>query len=84
MRSNTHLALPASLKLWVEKQATENGYENVSQYVGDILRREQERARIDSHLLASIEGGESTPMTPRDWRKIRARGIKLARALRKK
>jgi antitoxin ParD1/3/4 len=84
MRSNTHLALPASLKLWAEKQATENGYGSVSQYVGEILRREQQRSRIDSHLLAAVESGESTPMTPRHWRKIRAHGIKLARAQRKK
>ena len=84
MRSNTHLSLPNSLKKWVEKHATESGYGSVSDYVGEVLTRERERSRIDSYLLAAIDSGESTPMTARDWRQIRARGIKLARDRRQK
>jgi len=79
MRTTMNISLPASLKQWIEEQVSVRGYSTASEYVRDVLRREQARAQIDARLSEAVESGESTPMTQKNWRKIRAEGIKLAR-----
>ena len=77
-----NISLPAPLKDWVERQMDARGYSTASEYVRDLLRREQERAaraRVDDHLTDAINSGESTPMTRRDWDRIRREGLKRAR-----
>ena len=87
MRTTMNISLPGPLKQWVEKQVSKKGYSTASEYVRDVLRREQEqeaRARIDSRLVAAIKSGESTPLTQADWDRIRAEGLKLVGSRRKK
>jgi antitoxin ParD1/3/4 len=87
MRTTMNISLPAPLKQWVEKQVSEKGYSTASEFVRDMLRREQEqeaRATIDGQLIAAIQSGKSTPLIRQDWDHIRAEGLKLARAKRKK
>jgi antitoxin ParD1/3/4 len=82
-----NISLPAPLKQWVEKQVSKKGYSTASEYVRDVLRREQDqeaRAWIDSRLAAAIQSGESTPLTQADWDRIGAEGLKLAGSRRKK
>ena len=83
-----NISLPAGLKNWVEKQVEENGYSTASEFVRDILRREQQHVRsrqeIDQLLTEAIESGESTPMTRKDWSRIRQEGLKRARSRRKR
>lgn len=80
MRTTMNISLPASLKRWIEKQVSARGYGTASEYVRDVLRREQDsQARIDTHLIEAIKSGDSTPMTRKDWRRIRSEGLKLAR-----
>ena len=76
-----NISLPAPLKTWIEEQVAERGYSTASEFVRDVLRREQEqagRARVDARLVAALESGESTPMTARDWQRIRAEGLRCA------
>jgi antitoxin ParD1/3/4 len=83
MRTSMNISLPAPLKSWIEKQVEERGYSTASEFVRDVLRREQEqvvRAAIDSRLIQAIESGESTPMTAKDWKRIRSEGSKRARS----
>jgi antitoxin ParD1/3/4 len=85
MRTTMNISLPAPLKGWVEQQVAERGYSTASEFVRDILRREQEqslRAAIDARLIQAIASGESTPMTAKDWQRIRTEGRKLARTRR--
>ena len=87
MRSSMNVSLPAPLKEWVQRQVEERGYSTASEYVRDVLRRQREdaaRAVIDAKLTEAINSGESTPMTRRDWERIRNEGLKLARSRRKK
>jgi antitoxin ParD1/3/4 len=86
MRSTMNISLPAPLKSWVEKQVEERGYSTASEFVRDVLRREQEnslQAAIDARLVQAIESGESTPMTATDWQRIRTEGRKRASGHRK-
>jgi antitoxin ParD1/3/4 len=87
MRTSMNISLPAPLKSWVEQQVEERGYSTASEFVRDVLRREQEqavRAAVDSRLLQAIDSGEATPMTAKDWKRIRTEGMKRARSGRKK
>jgi antitoxin ParD1/3/4 len=82
-----NISLPAPLKGWVEEQVAERGYSTASEFVRDVLRREQEqslRAAIDARLIQAIESGESTPMTAKDWQRIRSDGRKRVRSRRKR
>jgi antitoxin ParD1/3/4 len=82
-----NISLPAPLKSWVEEQVEQRGYSTASEFVRDVLRREQEqtaRAAIDERLVQAINSGESAPMTAKDWKRIRKEGLKRARSRRKK
>jgi antitoxin ParD1/3/4 len=82
-----NISLPVPLKSWIEQQVAERGYSTASEFVRDVLRREQEQAirqAIDARLVQAIESGESTPMTAKDWKHVRTEGLKRVRGRRKK
>jgi antitoxin ParD1/3/4 len=82
MRSTMNISLPTPLKAWVEDQVSARGYSTASEFVRDVLRREQAaaaKARVEAHLLESLESGPATPMTRKDWERIRSEGIALSR-----
>jgi len=55
-----NVSLPDELKAWAETQATSGRYANVSDYVRDLIRRDQERSAKIAALQALItEGIES-------------------------
>lgn len=82
MRTTMNISLPAPLKSWIEEQVEARGYSTASEFVRDVLRREQEqalRAAVDVRLLQAIDSGESTEMTRRDWQRIREEGMQQAK-----
>ena len=77
-----NISLPAPLKSWVDEQVTLRGYSTASEFVRDVLRREQAaaaKARIDQRLLESLESGPARPMDRKAWDRVRAKGMALAR-----
>ena len=55
-----NVSLPDPIKHWVEAQAHSGRYSNASDYVRDLIRRDQERAADIARLQAVItEGVES-------------------------
>jgi len=55
-----NVSLPGPMKLWVEEQAKTGRYSNISDYVRDLIRRDQERAAKVAHMqLLVTEGLES-------------------------
>ncbi|TDD67611.1 type II toxin-antitoxin system ParD family antitoxin [Jiangella aurantiaca] len=56
--STMNISLPEPLKAFVEQQVAERGYGTSSEYVRELIRRDQDR----QHLRALIvEGAESAP-----------------------
>lgn len=51
-----NISLPDSLRAFVEERVSEGGYSSSSEYVRELIRREQDRTRLKSLLL---EGAES-------------------------
>ncbi|MDH4320438.1 MAG: type II toxin-antitoxin system ParD family antitoxin [Desulfobulbaceae bacterium] len=55
-----NVSLPDPMKHWVEEQAKTGRYSNASDYVRDLIRRDQERASKIAHMqLLVTEGLES-------------------------
>jgi antitoxin ParD1/3/4 len=61
--STMNISLPDSLKAFVEEQVAERGYSTSSEYVREVIRREQERLHLRGLLL---EGAASPPAAPAD------------------
>jgi antitoxin ParD1/3/4 len=52
-----NVSLPEAMKSWVEAQARSGRYSNASDYVRDLVRRDQERAHRIAELQALISEG---------------------------
>jgi len=62
-----NVSLPDPMKAWVERQAESGRYGNASDYIRDLIRRDQERREALATLQAAItEGVESGPPQPFD------------------
>ncbi len=55
-----NISLPVPMKEWVEQQSKGGRYSNASDYVRDLIRRDQERAeKIAAMQVRVTEGVES-------------------------
>ena len=61
--STMNISLPDALKAFVDTQVTERGYGTSSEYVRELIRRDQERVHLRALLLA---GAASAPAGPVD------------------
>lgn len=62
-----NVSLPEPMKAWVERQAAGGRYGNASDYVRDLIRKDQQRAEAIAALQAAItEGVESGEPQPLD------------------
>ena len=59
-----NVSLPGAMKDWVEAQTASGRYSNASDYVRDLIRRDQERAdkiaRMQVLVTEGLESGSST------------------------
>ena len=58
-----NISLPASLKSFVDEQVKERGYGTSSEYVRELIRKDQDRLHLRALLL---EGAVSAPTHPAD------------------
>lgn len=83
MRASVNISLPESTKAWLDEQVAKGGYGTVSEYFRQLLREEQKRQlreEIDARLLAALDSGEATRVTPEFWAERRR---ELERRIRK-
>lgn len=79
--ANDHLniiaSLPPPMRSWVDAQIAVGRYGNLSEYVRDPIRRDQERQtdkepeEVLLRSVASIERGEGIEVTPEFWADLR-------------
>ncbi len=61
------ITLTAQQDKWVKQQVDAGGYTNDSEYIRDLIRREQERGtEIDAIRAALVEGAQSGEPRPFD------------------
>ncbi|MFH8654807.1 type II toxin-antitoxin system ParD family antitoxin [Sphingomonas melonis] len=61
--STMNISLPDTLKAFVDEQVAGRGYGTSSEYVRELIRKDQDRQRLRRLLL---DGAESTPGAPAD------------------
>jgi antitoxin ParD1/3/4 len=65
--STMNVSLPEQMKSWVEDQARNGRFANSSDYVRDLIRRDQARSAAISELQTALdEGLASGPPAPFD------------------
>jgi antitoxin ParD1/3/4 len=52
-----NVSLPAGLKAWAEARAESGQYANTSDYVRDLIRRDQRRAEAIAAMQAQVDEG---------------------------
>ncbi len=78
--STMNISLPDSLKSFVDEQVDRQGYATSSEYVRELIRRDQDRLHLRNILLAGAESAMAAPAdaayfgTLRDRVHQRARG----------
>lgn len=64
--ASLNISLPQALKDYVEDQVSGGSYSTPSEYLRELLRRDQQQKaqeRLDTLLLEAIESGEPIPVT---------------------
>lgn len=75
-----NVSLPAPMKDWVELQTQSGRYSNASDYVRDLIRRDQERSEKIAAMQKALDDGLSSGISSRSMEDIRrAAKQKLAR-----
>ena len=77
-----NISLPDQMKAWVEAQSADGRYAHPSDYVRDLIRREQIKAEKIAHWNALIEEAEASGVSEQTPREIiaEARAEYLRRA----
>ena len=74
--ASLNISLPAVLRQWVDSQVQGGRYGNASEYLRELIRRDQERQaqdRLEALLLEGVRSGESSPLTQQDWAELRTK-----------
>jgi antitoxin ParD1/3/4 len=73
--STMNIALPDALRAYVAKRVDSGEYGNTSEYVRDLIRKDQREQRIQ-RLRALVEdglaSGKATADEPADWDELQA------------
>jgi antitoxin ParD1/3/4 len=78
--STMNISLPDTLKSFVDEQVSQRGYGTSSEYVRELIRKEQERLHLRSLLLAGAASEPTAPVTPAYFEGLRDRVRKAANA----
>lgn len=71
-----NVSIPDKLKGWAEARVAEGRYSSTSDYVRDLVRRDQEAEEARRRLVAAIDEGLASPETHTTIDDIIARGRK--------
>jgi antitoxin ParD1/3/4 len=76
-----NVSLPDAMKDWVEAQSRSGRYSNASDYVRDLIRRDQDRAAKIARMQALVSEGIESGISDRSMAEIRAAGRAAADGL---
>jgi len=66
-----NISLPDPMKIWIEAQAATGRYSNVSDFVRDLIRREQERREKVAAMQRLVDEGRASGVSDRSMADIR-------------
>ena len=71
--STMNISLPERLKSFVDQQVNQGGYGTSSEYVRELIRRDQDRLHLRGVLLEGAASTASEPADPAYFSKLRRR-----------
>ena len=77
-----NVSLPDPMKEWVEARARTGRYSNASDYVRELIRRDQERADRIADLQKLVNEGLASGVSGRSWDEIARMSREMAAASR--
>lgn len=78
-----NVALPRSLKEFVQDEVQRSGYSSASEYVRALIRAARRRIaeeELEALIREGIESGPAVPITPEFWEERRQEALKRAKA----
>lgn len=78
--STMNISLPDTLKSFVDEQVRQRGYGTSSEYVRELIRKDQDRLQLRGLLLAGVASGPTTPVDASYFDGLRERVRKGAKA----
>lgn len=76
-----NVSLPDQMKAWVETQAESGRYGNASDYVRDLIRRDQERQEKIAEFQRLVDEGRASGVSTRSLAEIREAARHRAREM---
>lgn len=73
-----NISLPDPMKRWAETQTQTGRYSNVSDYVRDLIRRDQEMKDKIAQLQQRVDEGRASGISSETMDDIRARALRQA------
>ena len=77
--STMNISLPDSLKSFVDEQVAQRGYGTSSEYVRELIRKDQDRTRLRSLLLQGVESAPGKPANSAYFDNLRHRAKRRKR-----
>ena len=71
--STMNISLPDSLKAFVDEQVSQRGYGTSSEYVRELIRRDQDRLQLRNMLLAGASSASTAPVNETYFEGLRER-----------
>ncbi|MEG3147054.1 type II toxin-antitoxin system ParD family antitoxin [Sphingomonas sp. RT2P30] len=68
--AQVNISLPPALKEWLDRMVEEGRYASASDYVRELIRREQDNADKLARLRAAIDQAWDAPVSERSLRDI--------------
>ncbi len=75
-----NISLPDSLKSFVDEQVSQRGYGTSSEYVRELIRRDQDRLKLRGLLLDGAASAPTEPVGDAYFDELRGRVRKHAKA----
>ena len=85
MPTTMNISLPEAMKAFVDEQVNSGGYGSASEYVRELVRRDQKaraQARLEALLLEGLESGKPLPLNAA-YRKALVRELEARRKKKK-
>ena len=78
-----NISLPDTLKAFVDEQVSQRGYGTSSEYVHELIRKDQERRQFQGLLLEGASSEATQAVTPEYFDSLRDTAVNASKARNK-
>ena len=71
--STMNISLPETLKSFVDEQVSQRGYGTSSEYVRELIRRDQDRLQVRKLMLSGAASASTAPVSETYFDRLRER-----------